>query len=64
MAVTDSKKSIGLTARCIDFQTGEDKEKGIGAFRFWTDARRFKGSEGKCIVQKALFESGVITLAS
>ena len=41
-------------------QTGDDKEKGIGSFRFWTDARRFKGSEGKCIVQKALFESGVI----
>ena len=39
-------------------QTGQPQEKGIGSFRFWTDARRFKGSEEKCIVQKALYGSG------
>ena len=46
-------------------QTGEEREKGSGTFRFWTDARRFKGSEEKCIVQRALFASGgVLTYPS
>ncbi|KAG1679275.1 hypothetical protein FOA52_009305 [Chlamydomonas sp. UWO 241] len=39
-------------------KTGKAEEKGSGAFRFWTDARRFKGSEEKCIVQQALYEAG------
>lgn len=35
-------------------------EKGSGAFRFWTDARRFKAAEDKCLLQSALFASGGI----
>lgn len=43
---------------------GSKLEKGYGSFRFWTDARRFKGSEDKCIVQQALYEAGAISCLS
>lgn len=37
---------------------GADDGRGTGAFRFWTDERRFKGPGAKCVVQEALFEAG------
>lgn len=33
-------------------------ERNSGAFRFWVDERRFKGSADKCLVQEALFAAG------
>ncbi|GAX74824.1 hypothetical protein CEUSTIGMA_g2271.t1 [Chlamydomonas eustigma] len=48
--------------RAKNLKTGQAEEKGIGKFRFWTDARRFKGSEEKCIVQKALYEAGGVRI--
>ena len=35
-------------------------EKGSGKFRFWTDCRRFKAAEDRCLLQANLFDLGGI----